>query len=436
LAGGFPATSTKYGRISLAIAPSNPLVLYACLADSNYYTHSIQKTTDGGTTWSAVTKPIDNSIGVNNSHLGGQGWYNNVIVVHPADANKVYTGGINLFRSTDGGMNWSRISDGYGTPFVHVDQHAIAFSPGNPSTMYFGNDGGMYRSTDGGTSFSAINKNLSITQLYSGAVHPTSEIYYGGSQDNGTLRTLAAPSWQMVIGGDGGATAVDYSTPTTVYTEYVYLSSLKSVSSGNPSTWVKSMTGIPTTGSTLSDGTSDRCEFIAPLVMDPSNPHTLYFGTNRVYQSTNGAASWTAISPDLTGGDNFFGVLSTIAVAPHNSNTVYVGTMDNRVQVTTNAGAGALATWTNVSAGLPPRVVTHLAVSPTTSTTAYATFSGFTGFGDTLGHVLKTTNGGSAWADISGNLSNTPVNFLVSIPGAPNTLFVGTDVGVDPVARQ
>jgi len=431
LAGGFPATSTKYGRISLAIAPSNPLVLYACLADSNYYTHSIQKTTDGGTTWSAVTKPIDNSIGVNNSHLGGQGWYNNVIVVHPADANKVYTGGINLFRSTDGGMNWSRISDGYGTPFVHVDQHAIAFSPGNPSTMYFGNDGGMYRSTDGGTSFSAINKNLSITQLYSGAVHPTSEIYYGGSQDNGTLRTLAAPSWQMVIGGDGGATAVDYSTPTTVYTEYVYLSILKSVSSGNPSTWVKSMTGIPTTGSTLSDGTSDRCEFIAPLVMDPSNPLILVAGTYRVFRTTNGGGSWTAVSGDLTGdGAGAVGssgsVITALAEAKSSSSTIYIGTSGSgtanaRVCVTTNAG-----TWTDVTvAPLPNRYVKALAIDPANRDKTIVVYSGYGG-----GHVYRTTNRGTSWSDVSGDLPDIPVNTIVIDPASSSHWIIGTDLGV------
>jgi photosystem II stability/assembly factor-like uncharacterized protein len=229
------------------------------------------------------------------------------------------------------------------------------------------------------------------------------------------------PTWNDVVCGDGGYTAIDLSTPAIMYAACERFNIFKSTSNGAFGTWNAALTGI---------NTGDRVDFIPPLVMDPSNSHTLYFGTNRVYQTTNGASSWTAISPDLTGGNSFFGVLSAIAVAPNNSNTVYVGTMDNRVQVTTNAGSGPSATWRNVSAGLPPRVVTHVAVAPTTSTTAYATFSGFTGFGDNLGHVFKTTNGGSAWSDISGDLPNTPVNFLVIDPDAPSTLFLATDVGV------
>ena len=403
LTNGFPATSTKYGRISLGIAPSSPATLYACLADSNYYTHSIQKTTDGGATWSAVTKPIDNSTAVNNSHLGGQGWYNNVIVVHPTDANTVYTGGINLFRSTDGGTTWSRLSDGYGMPFVHVDQHAIAFSPGGPSTMYFGNDGGMFKSTDGGTSFSAINNNLSITQLYSGAVHPTSEIYYSGSQDNGTLRTLAAPSWQMLIGGDGGATAVDYTTPTTVYTEYVYLSILKSIS----------------------------CEFIAPLVMDPSNPLILVAGTYRVFRSTNGGGAWTAVSGDLTG-DGAGGVgsagsvITALAEAKSSSTTIYIGTSGSgtaisRVCVTINAGS-----WTDVTvAPLPNRYVKAIAIDQANRDRTIVVYSGYGG-----GHVYRTANRGTSWSDVSGDLPDLPVNTIVIDPASSSHWIIGTDLGV------
>ncbi len=230
-----------------------------------------------------------------------------------------------------------------------------------------------------------------------------------------------APTWNDVVCGDGGYTAIDFITPATMYAACQQFNIFKSTSNGTFGSWNAASNGI---------NTGDRVDFIPPLVMDPSNSQTLYFGTDRVYQTTNGASSWTAISPDLTGGNSFFGVVSTIAAAPNNSNTVYVGTMDDRVQVTTNAGSGASVTWTNVSAGLPPRVVTDVAVDPTISTTAYAAFSGFTGFGDSLGHVFKTTTGGSAWTDISGNLPNTPVNFVVIDPDAPNTLFVATDVGV------
>src|SRR5262249_6409277 len=112
------------------------------------------------------------------------------------------------------------------------------------------------------------------------------------------------------------------------------------------------------------------------------------------------------------------------------ANTVYAGTEDSHVQVTTNAGAGVAATWTDRSAGLPSRVITYIAVDPTVSTTVYVNVSGFTLSGETKGHVFKTTNGGRTWTDISGNLPNTPVSALIVDPNDPTVLFVATDIGV------
>jgi photosystem II stability/assembly factor-like uncharacterized protein len=432
LTNGFPAPSTKYGRISLGISPASPSTLYACLTDSNYFTHSIQKTTNGGASWFAVATPFDNSAAVNGTHLGGQGWYNNYIAVHPTDSNTVFTGGINNFRSTNGGASWSRISDGYGSPYVHVDQHAIAFDPTLPSVIYIGNDGGMFKTLDGGASFSAINNNLGITQFYSGAVHPTSEIYYGGTQDNGTLRATSPPSWSISVSGDGGATAVDFTTPTTVYTEYVYLSILKSTSSGNPNSWTKAMSGIPTTGGNLSDGTSDRCEFIAPLVMDPTNSQVLVAGTYRIFRTTNGGSNWTSISADLTGdGTGSVGssgsVISTIAVAKSSPSTIYIGTSGSvatasRVCVTTNTGAS----WTDVTkAPLPNLYVRSIAVDPANNNRAIVTYSGYGS-----GHVYLTTNRGSTWTNASGDLPDLPVNTIVVDPSNTGHWIIGTDLGV------
>src|SRR5882724_10749262 len=412
---------THAGRIALAMAPSSPMTLYAGIANVN--TGNLLgffKTTDGGANWRHLTSTPDYCTPICS--------YANVIGVQPTNPNVVFAGGAfttTLVRSLNGGTTWATLQSSQNSWFLHADMHALSFFP-NGNTLYLGNDGGAYVTTQitaSNPSFTALNSTLGLSQFYPGlSIHPTrAAIAIGGTQDNGTTIYSGTRTWNDVVCGDGGYTAIDFNTPATMYATCQRFNIFKSTSNGTFGTWNVALNGI---------NTGDRVEFIPPLVMDSSNPHTLYFGTNRVYQTTNGASSWTAISPDLTGGNDFFGVLSTIAVAPNNSNTVYVGTMDNRVQVTTNAGSGVLATWRNVSAGLPPRVVTHVAVSPTTSTTAYATFSGFRGFGDNLGHVFKTTNGGSAWSDISGDLPNTPVNFLVIDPDTPGNLFVATDVGV------
>ena len=209
--------------------------------------------------------------------------------------------------------------------------------------------------------------------------------------------------------GDGGYAAIDFNTPATMYAACQQISLFKSTANGTFGSWNPAASGI---------NSGDRVDFIPPLVMDPSNSQKLYFGTYRVYQTTNGASSWTAISADLTGGDNFFGVIVP-SLSLRAIRTRYMSERWTTRSKSAQTSIGFSATWTNVSAGLPPRVITNVAVDPVTSTAAYATFSGFTGFGDSLGHVFKTTTGGSGWTDISGNLPNTPVNFLVIIPDAP-----------------
>jgi photosystem II stability/assembly factor-like uncharacterized protein len=421
--------SSGYSRVSLAIAPSNTQILYAVFTNSSTnYTLGVYRTTDGGSNWSAVSTPTDPLTTA--SHLGGQGWYNNVIAVSPTDANTVYAGGVNLFKSTNGGTSWTMISNWYsgaGYPYVHADQHEIVFSG---STTYFCNDGGIFRSTNAGASFTEIVNGFATIQFYSGAIHPTLDVYYGGTQDNGTLKSGGLPNWSMVFGGDGGHVAVDFTTPNTVYTEYVYLNIQKSTNAG--STWTRSMNGIPTSGGGPYDGTSDRVLFIAPISMDPSNAQRLAAGTYRVFHTTDGAANWSAISSDLTGdGPGSVGsagsTISAIAIAKTSSSIVYIGTSGSttaasRIQVTTNLGS----VWTNVTVSpLPNRYVTAIAIDPGNADRAWVTYSGYGG-----GHVFMTTNRGTSWTNASGNLPDIPANAVVINPSSQNNVIVGTDLGV------
>ena len=435
LTNGFPARSTNYHRISLAIATTDTNIIFACLADSNEYTHSIQKSTNSGASWFALTPPFDNDQLINGTHLGGQGWYDNVIAVDPTNSQIVYTGGINLFKSTDGGTTWNRFSDGYAGG-IHVDQHAIVFSPRNASTIFFGNDGGVFKTTDAGATYSTLNNGLTTVQFYSIAVHPSKEIYYGGTQDNGTMR-FDGTSWAQVLGGDGGPTFVDQSTPTTVYGSYVYLLMYKSTSSGAPRTWVPITDGIPTNSSGY---TSDRCSFIAPYTLDPSNSQILVAGTYRAYRTTSGGNQWNSISPDLTGdgdGSNQNGqagsTITAIAIAKSSSATIYVGTSgsttaSSRICVTTNTGGN----WFDSTASpLPDRQVTSMTIDRTNAGRAFVAYSGYNDNTPTRpGHVFLTTNTGSTWMNVSGDLPDVPVNTIILDPLNANHILVGTDIGI------
>lgn len=446
---GFPATTTNYHRISLAVAPSNPAIIFACLADSNDYTHSIQKSTDYGATWAAVGKPVDLLTGLGHlgSTAGGQGWYNNVITVHPTNPSIVLTGGINLFKSTDGGANWVMKTNWYNQApykYMHADQHAIVYDKNNVNIVYFGNDGGMYKSTDGGENFAAINTNLAVTQFYSGAVNPSPAInlLYGGTQDNGTLRSAVLPTWAEVSnGGDGGVVQTGFGADSSyVYLSYTFLGLQRSQAYGAFGTFSPKMSGIPNNTSY----TTDRASFIAPFTIDPSDPQVLVAGTFKIYRTTNRGESWASISNslpangDVTGDGDGSGqvgsqasTVSAVAIAKSSPTSIYVGTtgsstVASRILATTNTGT----LWINVTtAALPNRSVMSIVVDPADRDRAFAGFSGYNST-TPAGHVFRTTNRGAAWTNASGNLPDVPVNVLLIDPDNANHLFAGTDLGV------
>ena len=184
------------------------------------------------------------------------------------------------------------------------------------------------------------------------------------------------------------------------------------------------------TRSSFGSTVSDRRNWVTPIVFDPNNPAIMYYGGNRVNRSTNSAATWTVISPDLTRGNGgvggaAFGTVTTLAVARSNSQVIYAGTDDGRVWITRNTGG----TWTEITAGLPTRWITRIEVDPANADMAYVSVSGYRN-GDPGAHVFRTTTGGTSWQDISAGLPDAPVNDLVLDPRNPAVLYAASDVGV------
>ncbi|MFI5110757.1 MAG: tail fiber domain-containing protein, partial [Terriglobales bacterium] len=418
-------TGTNAGRITLVAAPSSATTLYASIADpSTSGLAGMFKSTDGGTTWNPITTPL--GTGGTTDFCGTQCWYDMPMAVNTTNASQLYVGGSynysidsgGIYMSTDGGTTWSSVnSTALG---LHPDFHAIAFAPG--PKLYTGNDGGMWSTTNlGSTSptWTDLNSTLAITQPYPGMSISlgSANVALVGTQDNDTEIFSGSLSWKgSTACGDGAWTAIDPTNSNTMWTACAPGSSSalvhKSTDGGN--TWSNAATGI---------STSDPVAFIPPLVMDLKNPSTLYYGTNHVYQTTNGGTAWASISPDLTNGG---GDLTAIAVSPVSSTFLFAGTSNALVWYTTNTGGA----WTQIPSGLPPRYPAMVQGDPQTSTTFYVTFSGFSGFGDALGHVFKCTTTTSSCSDISSNLPNTPVNDIAIDPANPNTFYVGTDTGV------
>jgi uncharacterized protein (TIGR03437 family) len=415
---------TDVGRISLAISPSSPSTLFA--AYHNYTDGSLMdifKTTDGGNLWNPTNAP-------NICAASGQCWYDMTVRVSPTNPNVVFAGGqTSIIESIDGGATWVDVtSDGFSQQAIHADFHDLQFTP-DGSTLYLANDGGMYTTTDVTNlqvNWTELNDTLSITQFYPGvAIHPSNiKMALAGTQDNGLQRYDGNPSWDYVNCGDGGYSAIDRIVPSTAFTACVAGniedSDIVNFTTDGGNSWIPSEYGI---------NPQDRVQFVPPLVIDPSNSRTLYFGTFRIWQTRDGAGSWFAISPDLTAGNG--ATIQAIAAALSDPSIVYAGTSDGKVQVTNNALDGVNASWNDRSAGLAARTVTSITVDPIDSSTAYVTYSGFLNSNvQPSTHVFKTTDAGAQWTDISGNLPDLPVNSLAVDPDLPDTLYIGTDAGV------
>lgn len=401
VAGGLP-TGDNVGRIGVTIAKSDPNIMYAFydLPDSDV---AVYKSINSGQSW--IRTSDGNLYGMNSNF----GWYFGQIRVDPADPNRVFVMGVPIFRTTNGGNSWSENWD------PHVDHHAMYFDETN-NRILLGNDGGLYYSVNHGVSWIKIN-NLPFTQFYAIDIDNLApERIYGGTQDNNTIRTLTGGTsdWEPILGGDGMYTLVDYTDSDIIYAEYQWGNLFRSTNGGYSMDYIAG----PMSG--------DRVNWSAPLAMHPEDPSILYFGTYRIWKSNDKGNNWTPISDDLTQGiDNYFYTVTTIAISKLNPQTVVAGTGDGKVQISNNGGV----TWQNISAGLPQRWVTRVATDPFDAQTIYATLSGFR-WDEPLPHVFKSSDLGSTWTDISGNLPEFPVNDIVLDPDMPGRIIVGTDAGV------
>ena len=405
LGGGLP--TTLINRIIISIAPSNPDVLYAAFMNPQHGLRGFYRTDDAGANWTELVNTPD--------FPSPQGWYDCFVGVDPTDEDTVYCGGVfpsyapaGVIKSTDGGANWTEISDHAPQNQLHPDQHVITFGP--DGRVWIGNDGGVWNSTDGGQNWFNCNNRLTVTQNYSIAVHPTDPaLMMGGTQDNGTVgRDLGTDEWPQVIGGDGGFLAYDFISTSRRYTTYVYLTVYRCAPGCADITgpWSQS---------------SSNVDFIAPLVMDPSDNTTLLGGTRRIWRTTNasGAANWGEISSDLGGG-----TIKSIAVGPPSgsppSNNIYAGT--NQVFFTSDASV-----WENRSSGLGSATVTDIMVDPTDTLTAYVSMQRSSG-----GRVFRTEDAGLNWTDMSSTLPSgvTPFALAIDWGDDPPGIYVGSGAGV------
>ena len=440
--------SAAFQRVETAFAPSNGAVVYASVdLDGG----SMYRSTNAGQTFVEVYDGAVDSL----NPLSGQGWYDNLLAVSPTDENFVIWGGVDLYRSINGAAAFTKFSAWQyqsitGATSAHADHHYAVPHPGfngaSNKTFFFANDGGIFRADDVTTAgnnpptmtagWVELNNGFGVTQFYGGAGHPGSGRITGGTQDNGTLlynpaTPSAAENWTRPFGGDGGFSAYDSTDANFFYGEYVYLQLHRNNSGGaSPSSYI--YTGLTDAGS------SSATEFIAAFALDPNNPNRLLGAAQQLWRSNNVKAappSWEVVKSSLGLSDK----ISAIAVAPGNSDIVYIGHNSGRVYKTiagNSAAATLLTSWITVDDNgatnrLPNRRITRLTVNPSNHNIVYATLGGFSG-----DNVYKSVDGGASWADITGPsggpaaLPDVPVRDLEVHPTNSNWIYAGTEVGI------
>ncbi|WP_298475203.1 hypothetical protein [uncultured Maribacter sp.] len=427
---GFPVG--KLGRLGIAIAPSNPKVLYTVIEAEKDEHKGLYRSNNSGASW----EQLNNDFGIT-----VRPFYFSRIVVDPKDENVIVKGGLSGSISRDGGKTFKSLGR------MHSDIHDIAFSIKDSDIMYVGTDGGVYRSWDGGTNLEIV-ENLPLSQFYHISVDDATPYnVYGGLQDNGSWYGpssspggVEAKDWNSVGYGDGFR-VLKHPTKNIIYSEM----------QGAKNVWrfdvdrnlSKTIQPLAT-----DDETKLRFNWNAPMTTSSHQPDRFYMGSQFVHKSEDMGDTWEIISPDLTTNDptkqtqeNSGGLskdnsgaenhttIFTIAESPLDQNVIWVGTDDGNVQVTKDGGKS----WSNTIAniiGLPKNTwCYHIEASVFNKGTAYAVFDGHT-MNDMNPYAYKTTDYGKTWTsiiteDVTGFARNIQEDYE-----NPDLLFLGTEFGL------
>ena len=420
------------GRVTVATAPSSANYVYS-FTESASKVSALRKTIDGGITWSNLaSKPddIDNGIPADD-FTRGQAWYDQSLAVDPEDSSIVMIGGIDLFRTIDGGVNWKHISKWSNNAqlntltcsYVHADQHVILFKPNDASKVLFGTDGGIFYSDNiySATTRDVIeprNKDFNVTQYYAGAIHPgvDSNYYLAGAQDNGTQK-FAQPNKSYTTqasGGDGAYCFIDQTDPKYQITSYVYNSFYRSSNYG------------ATFNTLLNDGNTGS--FINPACYD-NNQHILY--SYKTSNKSSGGVLYaikninstpktdTLFIPELTS------AVTAFKVSPYttNSTTLYIGTSSGLMLKVTNANGAGVAT--NITSSLPVGSISCIEIGRNENELLVTFFN----YG--ISKIWYTSDGGNKWVDKMGDFPNIPARWALFNPNKRNTeVILATELGI------
>ncbi|MBL7796213.1 MAG: hypothetical protein JNJ90_06900, partial [Saprospiraceae bacterium] len=414
-------------RMVIGVSPANTSYVYLVqIKNTDETFKAFLKSTDSGLTFTEQS----NTPNIFDYNCGGDGTssqatYDLCIEVDRTNANIVYVGSINTWKSTNGGVNWAPVTNWVGNSYtsnmnngcavsVHADHHWFEWSPlYNPARLYLGHDGGISYTADGGATWTEISNDLATGQIYKiGQSAQTANAITAGFQDNGVSATINGTTFTTVGGGDGFDGIIDYDDDAYCYS--TINGSLR-----------RSTTGVLGTYSGISSGIGGAASFFSAYTLHNSDPNTLFFGRYEVWRSNNiratpnTAVSWTAISAFT--GTSLIRVMEQSAA---NLDMMYIfrgsgsgSTLHRSDNV--NAGAGSVV-WNTITK--PSNFnVSDIAAHPTNENIVYATAGR---------NVYKSTNKGVTWTDITGNLPYLFINCLVLDKNADEGIYIGNQTGV------
>lgn len=422
-----PFTTATTQRAEILLAPSDPQRVYLLMQDSaTSQVLIVYRSSNGGANWFNLTAPA-----ALNNNVFSQTWFNLIGAVDPNNENTLVVGGLNLARSTNSGDSWTTITN---SGSVHVDHHALIYD--GSSKLLNGNDGGVYYSANinstGIPNFSNKNIGYNVTQYYACDAHPTNANYFlAGAQDNGTQKFTNAGinSTATVTGGDGGFCHIDQTDGQLQITSTTGNNYYRSLNGG---------TSFASLGSSINN---NRGQFINPTDLDDAQK-ILYAGDDagKYYfiSGLTGTPAASTVTVGLMGNQE----LTAVKVDPHSSNTIWIGAsygtplavpkvMKLTSANTTNPTVQVVANISGVPSG---SAISSIDVDPANASHILVTLSNFG-----VTSVWESTNGGTSYTSIEGNLPDMPVRWGIFAPlnaqlngttGGDGGILLGTELGV------
>jgi len=438
------------GRIGIDIARSNPEVLYAFIdnyeiireayEETDSYGRprggvimgaTVYRTSNGARSWQRVSGQTEEMARYMERHSGTYGWVFGQIRVDPNDENTIYTMGIQLHVSNDGGKTFRTLRG------MHGDHHGLWIDPDNSDYLFNANDGGVCVSYDRGETWRLFTKSLQASQFFNVQVDNADPFHiYGSIQDHGSYRTevdlsrgrdrIPVADFEWAPGGEGSNHAIDPTDPNRVYAAGFYGNMIRGYLQKDG--W-QTKTIVPRV---YEDEPPLRGQWMAPFILSPHNPDIVYLGMQYLFRSIDRGNTWERISPDLTYndpkkmGDIPYQTLFAISESPLMQGLIYVGTDDGRAHITKDGGK----TWTEITRGLVPnKWVSRVVASRYHMGTVYLTQNGKRD-DDFAPYIWKSDDYGKTWKSIVSNIPIGPVNVIREDPINQDILYVGTDAGV------